>query len=156
DDGGWDFDIPVDTTEHSATQSPENTYGVTAFGVLAPYIASHGRDPRLLMGALDTYLGIERRPEIDSGPDFPFLIHLSSATGNTGFRELARARYDAKVAQFGSAQKLGESVRDARGRSGNDGLIPFDLGWYVLAALSLEITFPGHGYFSDAQTYGRL
>jgi len=154
DDGGWDFDLPSASTQHTATTSPENTYGVTAIGSLSSYMLS--KNPRFLMSALDAYTGIERRPEADSPPDFAFLCFLSVVTGNKGFCELARARYDAKVLEGGGAQAWGESIVNARGAAGADGLIAFDLGWLVLATVALDYAFPGQGYFAQSQIYGGL
>jgi len=153
DDGGWDWRITPTTTSHSPDPSAQNTYGVTALGLTSAYLGGV-RKPRFFMGMLDAYLGMEGRSEVDSAPDFVYLVFLDHLFKNQGFLELARERYEDRVS--GDALAFAKSIRDSRGDNGDDGLIPFDLGWFVWAAAALEFAFPGVGYFDDAQIYGRV
>ena len=152
DDGGWDFTLAATATSHSPTPSPENTYGATALGPWAALRA--GADtPRTRTTLLGAGLGAQERPEVDSPNDFVFLTVLAELTGDTGFNDLARSRYNAKVAAAGGAQALAESDRDARHAAGNDGLILYDLAWYMFGAIALNTAFPGAGYDADASVY---
>ncbi|HEY6724655.1 MAG TPA: hypothetical protein VI197_11515 [Polyangiaceae bacterium] len=152
DDGGWDFSLDTDATEHSTSPSPQNTYGSTALALLARGAAN----PRALGCALDAALGMQARPEVDSPPDFVFWVLLGQLLENPGFAELAAARYDAKVAAAGGAQALGESIQELRHNAGDDGLIPYDLAWLTFAALGLDTALPSDGYRADAETYAGL
>lgn len=152
DDGGWDFTLDTDATEHSASASPQNTYGSTALALLARGTAY----PRALGCALDAALGMQARPEVDSPPDFVFWLILGRLLENPGFAELAAARYDAKVAAEGGAQALGESIQELRHGAGDDGLIPYDLAWLTFAALGLGTALPSDGYGADAEVYAGL
>ena len=160
DDGGWDFDLTPATAEHSSAPSPSNTYGVTAIGGWMAGLVSRGsRLPvaaRWMVSALDTFIGAERRAEVDSAPDFAFFALLTLHTHNPGFAEMARERYEAKVSAAGTPQALGQDIRQRRGNAGQAGLIPFDLGWLVVAALSLDTAFPGQGYADHARVYGGI
>jgi hypothetical protein len=90
---------------------------------------------------------------VDSPPDFVYLVLLSDLTEDAGFSQLARARYDAKLAGTGGARALGERVRDQRHAQGNDGLIAYDLAWLSLDASALDAAFPAAGYDADAKAY---
>lgn len=152
DDGGWDFTLASTVTSHSPTPSPENTYGATAIG---PWTAfqSGSATARTRTTLLGAGLGAQERPEVDSPNDFVYLTLLSEVADDPGFSELARSRYEAKVALAGGAQALAESDRDFRHASGNDGLILYDLAWYTLGAIALDGAFPGAGFDADAGVY---
>lgn len=152
DDGGWDFTLDTDATEHSTSASPQNTYGSTALALLVRGAAN----PRSLGCAVDAALGMQARPEVDSPPDFVFWVILGDLLKNPGFAELAAARYDAKVAAEGGAQALGESIQELRHNAGDDGLIPYDLAWLTFAALGLDTALPTEGYGADAEIYAGL
>ncbi|HVW30282.1 MAG TPA: prenyltransferase/squalene oxidase repeat-containing protein [Polyangiaceae bacterium] len=155
DDGGWDFTFPSSATSHTSTASPENTYGATALGVWAAVRA--GADAqRYRTTLLGAGLGSQQRPEIDSSTDFVFLPLLGELAEDQGFSELARARYDAKVAAAGGVQALAEQARDVRHSQKLDALVLYDLTWYMLGAESLDAAFPGYGYGKDADTYANV
>jgi hypothetical protein len=155
DDGGWDFTFPSSATHHGTAASPENTYGATALGVWAAVRA--GADtPRYRTTLLGTGLGSQQRPEVDSSTDFVFLPLLGELAEDPGFSDLARARYDAKIAAAPGAEALAEQVRDIRHASHLDGLIAYDLSWYMFGAASLDAAFPGSGYDADADTFASV
>jgi hypothetical protein len=83
-------------------------------------------------------------------------VALARLAENPGFAEIARQRYDARLAVSGGAVGFGTLVRDSRHASGLDGLIPYDLGWLTLGAAALDSAFPGAGYGADADTYAGL
>ena len=154
DDGGWDFTIPAGTS-HTAAVSFENLYGGTALGLWAAHEA--GCDSmRITVGALDAGVGMQHRPEVDSPPDFVFGVQLAALAENPGFAELARARYDAKVAANGGAAGLGTLIKNFRHAGHADALIPYDLGWLVISTAALDVAFPNAGYHADADTYAGI
>jgi len=155
DDGGWDWTLAAGATTHTPAASPENLYGGTGFGVWAAR-TSGCESLRLLEGALDTGLGMQQRATVDSPPDFAFGVQLAELAENPGFAELARERYDAKVAALGGATALATQIRDARHAGGEDALVPYDLGWLVISAAALDGAFPNAGYHADADIYASI
>lgn len=155
DDGGWDWLLAPSATSHSAAASPDNLYGSIA---LAPWalLRAGSRSFRLHSAALDAALGMQTNPQVDSPPDFVYLVLLTELTENSGFAELAKARYDAKLASSGGARVLAESVRDQRHAQGYDGLIAYDLAWLSLGASALASAFPSAGYAADESAYLRV
>ena len=155
DDGGWDFTLASTASAHSASASAENTYGATALGVWGAVRA--GADTqRYRTTLLGTGLGTQQRAAVDSPNDFVFLPLLGELADDPGFSELARARYDAKLATYSGAQSLAQKDRDARVSSNARGLILYDLAWYSLGAASLDAAFPGSGYDADADTFATV
>ncbi|HEX8114943.1 MAG TPA: hypothetical protein VF516_44740, partial [Kofleriaceae bacterium] len=155
DDGGWDFIIAPTATEHSTAASPTNLFGAIALGEWAA-VDSGSAGNRALVAALDAGLGMQRNPDVDSAPDFVFGVLLAELADNPGFADIARAHYDAKRASKTDAAGLGAFVRDARHAANEDGLIPYDVGWFVLAAAALDSAFPHAGYDRDASTYAGI
>lgn len=155
DDGGWDFIVASSATEHTAAASPTNLFGAIGLAAWAAVAAGDAGNRALVM-ALDAGAAMQRDPDIDSAPDFVFGVLLAQLTDNPGFAEVARQHYDAKAAAAGGAAGLGALIRDARHASNEDGLIPYDLGWFVLGAAALDAAFPGAGYDRDADTYAGI
>lgn len=155
DDGGWDFTFPLDQASHGTAASPENLYGATSLGVYAAMKAGV-EGARFLTVLLSAAFGAQGRPEIDSPSDLVYLPLLGELVSDAAFNELARVRYDARIAAAGGARALGESARDARHAAGLDGLIPYDLALWHLGAAALDASYPGSGYDTDAATFARV
>ena len=155
DDGGWDFIIAPTATEHSAAKSPTNLFGNIGLAAWAGVVTDSAGN-RALVTALDAGIAMQRDPDIDSGPDFVFGVLLGELADNPGFAAVARAHYDAKRASKGDAAGLGAFIRDSRHAVKEDGLIPYDVGWFALAAAALDSAFPGAGYDQDAATYAQI
>jgi hypothetical protein len=155
DDGGWDFIVAPTAAEHSTAASPTNLFGAIGLGAWVA-VDSGSAGNRALVAALDAGLGMQRNPDVDSAPDFVFGVLLAELADNPGFAAIARAHYDAKRASNTDAAGLGALIRDARHAAGEDGLIPYDVGWFVLAAAALDSAFPGAGYDRDASTYAGI
>ena len=159
EDGGWDWQIDSTITAHSGSSSPENTYGATADGVLGTYLTLGGKayPPSLSTRTSleDTYSGMLANLNIDSGGDFPFLVRLSVKTGDNKYANLARARYDAKIAFYGGSKALANAIVNARGVNG-DGIIPWDINQFAVGAAKLNDYFPGQGYDADADTFAQV
>ncbi len=147
DDGGWDWYLLPSDSAHSSSASPENLFGVTANGLLSAFQAEGGL--RLAIGILDAYYGIVENPDIDSGPDFGFLVALSEISGDPYYANLARDRWDLKMASYGGADSLALLIKESR-HPDWDGLIPWDIGLFIESAMALQEYFPGQGYLSDA------
>ncbi len=147
DDGGWDFiiDGTDDNAVHTASASPNNTIGVTSLGPLLDF-AKNG-NARSLVTCLDGFqsmLLLLGAP--DKGPDYAFAELLSKITGSDFYAEAARDQFIAKMASFGGARGLAELIRDSRNSQNFDGLIPWDINWYVLSAFRLEKKFGNTPY----------
>lgn len=155
DDGGWDWVLALEATEHSAAPSPENVYGATALGAWAGARANPS-NLRFVMSMLDAAQGTAARSGVDSPPDFVYLVMLAEHSNNAGFAELARIRYETRLDAAGGAQAAGEYIRDARAASGANGLIAYDLAWMILAARLLDATYPEAGFDEHAALYGGL
>jgi hypothetical protein len=153
-DGGWDWEVSPGTDHHSTQPSPQNTYGEIGYGLWA---AQHSRatDSRFAVALQDVVQGIENRSEVDSPPDFAFLVLLSLTTKQGEMQDLARQRYDAKLQQYGGGTSgLINYIRQVRHSSNADGLIPYDLGHLVFSAWALDFAFPFRGYRQHARQYG--
>lgn len=149
EDGGWDWLLPLDATEHLPGDSPENLYGATALGLWAARQAL-GFDARYVTAQRDAASGAALRPEVDSPPDFVYLVLLAEQTRDRSYAELARARYDARRALAGSATAYATSILEQRHENNADGLIAYDLTWLALGARALAAAFPRQGYGRDA------
>jgi hypothetical protein len=155
EDGGWDWSIDPSATEHSANSSPENTYGVTAMGLMGAYAVTGGL--RYQAALQDAYMGMAARPGVDSCGDFRFLAMLSLFTGDPGPATLAKARYDAKISSYGSATAWAETIRDVRdGQGWSNGIIPWDIGLCAVDAATLNMVFPDEGYDADADAMAEV
>ncbi len=155
EDGGWDYDVLLSTTEHSATQSPENTYGVTALGLIRAW-RRVGRSPRVVITIADAAGGMLARPEVDTGVDFAFLLLSGGFLGDPSYKPEARARWDAKIASLGGPQPLAESIKNGRHAQGLDGLISWDINLWIMSAFFLEKSFPGQGYRQQGQIMAQV
>lgn len=154
DDGGWDWQIDPTTGAHSNEVSAENLFGAAGLGLWAALQVGKPR-LRLLTSLVDAYAGIEQNQHIASAPDFVLLSLLSDRYSDERYAQLARQRYDARIAAVGDAAQLATQIRDARHAGGADGLIAYDLGWFALGALALGERYPGAGYFVDYHHYVR-
>lgn len=184
DDGGWDWQISPTAIEHSADPSPTNLYGIIGRGLRHSRMNSGGSVPnngiglgvtgldfffthynpfspnigpsRYTAALLDAAQAMSGDPAIDSATDIVFLVEFDGDAPSLGLADLARTKYDDKIAAYGSAQLLGEAVRDFRGGLGQDGFIGYDLDWLVQAAQALDGAFPAQGYDVDAVAFAQV
>jgi len=156
EDGGWDWAVDPTATAHSASPSPENTYGVTAMGLVGAYAATGA--PRYWTALQDAAAGIAARPGVDSCGDFRFLVTLSLITGNPAYAALAKERYDAKKASYGGAAEWAEEIRDVRANVHHlpNGIIPWDIGGCAMDAAALNKYFSGMDYDADADAMAEV
>jgi hypothetical protein len=148
EDGGWDWFITTGTTEHSASPSPTNTYGITAMGAIRAFVRGTP-DPRFFRTALIAEQAMDAAGH-DRNPDFAFRVFLSKLSADPTYAETARALWIAKMGSFGGAQAYGEYVRDVRESQGIGAIYPWDVMWAVVSGFFLEKRFPGEGFRSDA------
>jgi hypothetical protein len=155
DDGGWDWMLAPTATSHSASASPDNLYG--SIGLVHWALLRMGsHNHRWHAVTLAAALSAQNNPQIDSPPDFVHWVLLSDLTEDAGFSELARARYDARLASAGGARAFAERIRDQRHAQANDGLIAYDLSWLSLGASALAAAFPSGKYEADANAYAQV
>jgi len=155
DDGGWDWVVysPPSPFSHSVSPSPTNIYGITALGVYHAYLKNE--DAGLFTTLLDAADAMVAggTGSIRSASDLIYLMEfndLSEVSGSV-YMDAARAKYDARVAAYGSAQAFAQYIRDVRNGQGYGcGIIAWDIGAWVVVAAMLEDRYPGNGYGSDA------
>jgi hypothetical protein len=155
DDGGWDFDITLATTEHSMNPSPDNTYGVTALGFIRAW-KGVGRSPRVVIAISDTAEGMLANPNVETGLDFALLNLTGGFLGDPSYKPEARARWDAKIASVGGPQALAQSIMNGRAAQGLDGLFPWDINQWVMSAFFMEKSYPGVGYRQQGQIMAQV
>ncbi len=157
DDGGWDWSVasPPNPVFHTITASSPNLFGVTALGMYYAYLESG--DPALLTAMTDCANGILANPAVAYGPDFIFLCKYDALPGvpGTTYQDLAKSRYDAKILAKGGADSLAIAIRDGRNGQGYpNGIIPWDVSAYALAATELDAIFGG--YAADATAMAEI
>jgi hypothetical protein len=152
DDGGWDWQTTPGSSSHSGSASSKNLYGATGLGLWGALQTGAPR-PRYRAALVDTYQGIRQDAEVASAPDFVLLVLMSERYSDGRYAELARERYDSRIAEAGDANLLAASIRDSRHAAGADGLIAYDLAWFGLGAWSLSQAYPGAGYHADFERY---
>ncbi|HMB70089.1 MAG TPA: hypothetical protein VKU85_12290, partial [bacterium] len=151
DDGGWDWVLttPPDPVSHSTSASPKNLYGVSALGLYYAYLMTS--DATYLTAMKDAADFAVGDAGIRSASDLVFLQlydDLPSVSGTT-YADAAKSKYDGRIATYGSADSLAKYIRDVRAGQGyENGIIPWDIGTFALAAAMLDDRYGG--YASDA------
>ena len=152
EDGGWDW---VTTAfEHSANPSPPNIYGATVAGIYKAYLV----EPKLtyfraMKDAAD-YIVAAGPDNIRSGPDVTFLLRfaaLPDCPDPAFYRAGAQAIWDRDITVYGTMQALAVYIRDARfGQGYSNGIIPWDISAWVIAAMEMHAAFSGMGHDAEA------
>jgi len=151
DDGGWDW---VSTSfTHSTSASPTNTYGATVQGLYYAYLETG--DSRYFIALTDCANQlITDDYAYRTADDVCFLLRYQDLPGATAsvYETSAKAKYDGRIATYGSATDFAEYIRDVRGVTQGyaNGIIGWDIGKWAVAADMLNSVFPGNGYDSDA------
>jgi predicted GH43/DUF377 family glycosyl hydrolase len=86
---------------------------------------------------------------IRSAADLVFLMRFQDLPGVTAdiYKDAARSKFDGRISTYGSATALAEYIRDARAGQGyENGIIPWDIGAWVVAAQMLEDRYPSVAY----------
>ena len=151
-DGGWDWVLTLPDVTHSSTPSEINLYGVTALGLYYAYLATN--DASYLTAMTDAANVTIASPGIRTASDLIFLMlydGLPEISGTT-YQDAARAKYDDRIATYGSAQALAEHIRDLRAvdQGYENGIVAWDIGAWARVAAMLDARYPGHGYGADA------
>ena len=157
-DAGWDWS----TTgfSHTAGTSSGNLHGVIAHNLMRSYDLDP--DPFIMttmMDVVDRMLLIGPEPAYPTGLHYPndiiFLLEMADRPGMpnaAAMRDTAVAIWDWRVENTGdgTAEGIAVAIRDGRGASYPNGIIPWDIAPYVAAAMRLDEAFPGMGYDDDA------
>ncbi len=146
EDGGWDWVLtsPPDPFFHTAGASPPNLYGVTALGLYYGYLQTS--DPSYFTAMTDAADVMVANVGIKYSTDMVFLMLYNDLPGvvGTAYKDAAKAKFDARIATYGSATLFAQNMRDTRGvtQGHPNGIIGWDLGAYVKAAAMLEVRYP--------------
>ena len=148
DDGGWDWVVtsPPAPFFHTTAASPKNIYGVTALGLYHGYLASG--NPTYFTALTDAANKMVADAGIRSASDLIFLMRYNDLPGvsGTAYKDSAKAKFDARIALYGSADSLAKYIRNVRGASYPNGIIGWDIGTYVQAAAMLASRYPSDPY----------
>ena len=157
DDAGWDWRVtsPPALFHHTTGASSTNLYGPCGLGVYDAYIYGGSTDTaalRVMQEVADYYLtsGTAYASEIQ------FLLKYQTLVGGTAYKDAAKAKWDGKMAGYtGGAAEYAAVIRDGRAGQGyENGIIPWDIAAYVVAAQELHAVFPAGGpaglYSADA------
>ncbi len=154
DDGGWMWIMGAGVYAHDNSASPTNIQGLTAMGLYHAYLATG--DPLMFIAMEDAAEGmlLQPPPAVDSGTDVQYLLKLAALPGVSPANKVlyengAKAIFDYRVADNGSATALAEATRDLRHGQGYDnGIIAWDISFWAVSAGMLDDVFGG--YASDA------
>jgi hypothetical protein len=147
EDGGWDWRLTSPTFVHSASSSPTNIYGATAQGLYRSYLET--ADASYLTAMQDAANYMIGNASIRSAADLVFLMLFQDLPGVTPdvYSDAAKAKFDARITTYGSATALAEYIRDTRqGQGYENGIIPWDISGWVVAAQMLEDRYPSDAY----------
>ena len=152
-DGGWDWVSIV--FSHSTAPSRTNLYGVTALGLYETYLANpQAAHFTAMKDAADQMVIIGPDPGgIRSADDVVFLLkfaNLSACPDPAYYRAGAQAIWDRHLSVYGSMEALAIAIRNLRGGSLPNGIIPWDIGPWVEAAMLMHAAFPGVGHDAEA------
>ncbi|HPF36917.1 MAG TPA: FlgD immunoglobulin-like domain containing protein [Candidatus Krumholzibacteria bacterium] len=146
EDGGWDWVLTPFT--HSAGSSATNLYGVSALALLASYEL----DPKIeyfraMKDAADFIVasGPDDPGGIRSGPDVSFLLRfadLADCPDPAFYRAGAQAIWTRHLNTYGSMANLAAFIRDNRAGQYPNGIIPWDISAWAVAAADMHAAFP--------------
>ncbi|PKK85008.1 MAG: hypothetical protein CVT49_00255 [candidate division Zixibacteria bacterium HGW-Zixibacteria-1] len=153
DDGGWDWRLtsPPAPFSHSASSSPTNIYGVSGMGLIRAYQKLGTAETGLYTAITDAADYMAGNPGIRSSGDLIYLLRCDSLIPGMGYADAAKAKFDARIAAYGNAAHLADSIKNIRYSQGYaNGIIAWDIGLWVQAAGMLEGMYP-----DDAYDYGQ-
>lgn len=153
DDGGWDWSVtsPPAPFHHTTSSSPPNIYGATVLGLYYAYLETG--DASYFTAMTDAANVTRVNPNIRTASDCVFLMLYNDLTevSGTSYMDSAKAKFDARVASQGSPTAWAQYIRDVRNGQGyGNGIIAWDIGFYVVAAAMLGDHYPG-----DPNNYGQ-
>ena len=147
EDGGWDWSLTSPNFIHTAAASPTNIYGATAMGLYYAYLETS--DATYLTAMTDAANVMSANPSIRSASDLIFLMRFQDLPGVTPdiYQNAAKAKFDGRITTYGSATALAQKIRDVRAGQGyENGIIPWDIGAWAVAAQMLAQKFPSDPY----------
>jgi len=144
DDGGWDWVTTAFT--HSASSSPTNIYGATVLGLYYAYVKNPTAS--IFVSLQDAANRIVADTNIRTANDIVFLLKFQDIAGVTPgvYMTAAKGIFDRRLQARGpDGTDLAAYIRDARHGQGYDnGIIPWDIGFYAVAAEMLEQRYPNN------------
>ena len=146
-DAGWDWVLASPTFTHSASSSPTNIYGATAQGLYHAYLQSG--DAGFFTALQDAATVMVNNANIRSSSDMVFLMNFQDLSGVTAdiYQDAAKAKFDGRIADYGSATLLAQGIRDVRASQGyENGIIPWDVSTFAVVAQMLETRYPADPY----------
>jgi len=146
DDGGWDWRVtsPPAPFFHTTAASPLNIYGATVSGLYYAYLETG--DPTYFTALTDAASSISVNPNIRTASDCIFLMNYNDLPGvnGTAYMDSAKSKFDARIASQGSPTAWAQYIRDVRyGQGYGNGIIAWDIAFYVVAATMLDTRYPG-------------
>ncbi len=152
DDGGWDWILtyPADPLSHSVNPSPINIYGATGMGLVNTHNILF--ESPFIIAMTDAIEVMINNSSIRSANDIIMLMQSPSSLYFDEADDSAKAKFDARIATYGSATAFAETIRDVRAIDHGlpNGIIAWDIGLWVKAAALLADRFP-----SDPYDYGQ-
>ncbi len=146
-DFGWDW-TNITPYAHSSSVSEPNLYGTTGLGLYYAYLRTNNASYKTaLKNACDR---MKSDATVHDAGAIKLLLLFQDLPGVTGtaYKDAAKSKYDADlVAHGGTATSFAEWSRDDRAAGGlTNGIIPWDLGAYAVAAQMLSSKFVGGSY----------
>ncbi|MCA9786291.1 MAG: T9SS type A sorting domain-containing protein [Candidatus Cloacimonetes bacterium] len=155
DDGGWDW--VTNGTSHTAAASPLNIYGATIQGLYNAYQLDPKPEYLTAMTDAADAMVAAGNSSINRSSDVLFLLKFAVLTGNSSYASAAKGKLDYRFAEYTDAAGLAEYIRVSRGSgTWHNGIIPWDIGAYVLAAQAMHALHPGDGYDADADAMAEV
>jgi hypothetical protein len=149
DDGGWDWAVtsPPAPFFHTIDPSYKNLYGVSAIGLYDGFVQTGNASYFTAM--TDAANVMMADAGIRSASDLIFLMLYNDLPGvaGTAYKDAAKAKFDSRIATYGTATGLAQAIRDARAGQGlRNGIIAWDIGAWAKAAAMLRTRYPGDPY----------
>ncbi|MFH1314054.1 MAG: FlgD immunoglobulin-like domain containing protein [Candidatus Eisenbacteria bacterium] len=150
DDAGWDWAVtsPPHDFHHTVNASSHNLYGATVAGLYYAYLETADGTYLTAMDDVANHIKTTRH-DYRTASDIIFLLDYSALVLVQEYADSAKAKFDSRVNAFG-AEGWAEYIRDVRGASYPNGIIPWDIGPYVQAAVMLAAEYPAGPYDYDA------
>ena len=155
--GGWYWYATYPTIYNTGVQTFGNLYGVTALGLYYDYLKTG--NAQIFTALTDAMNGLMSIADARSGPNLYLLIKYNELPGVTGtsYKNEAKARFDYMIQNHGgTATSFAQYLRDYRAASYHNGIIPWDIAGYILAAKALDNAFPSQGYSAMAQDFAEV
>jgi hypothetical protein len=150
--GGWYWVATYPAIYNNGAPTYNNLYGVSALGLYYNYFRTGS--PTAFTALSDAVNGIMALSGDETSYNIYLLVKYSELPGITDpkYKNKAKVIFDACLSNHGgTATSFAQYIRDNRGPSYHNGIIPWDIAGYVLAAKALDAAFPSGGYLNMAK-----